>query len=255
MSKIEGAVRELHRVDSIAGADRWIHRIYPSVKLILTVFYIAFVVSYGKYQLPRLILMGVYPIVIFILGDLSFFDALRRLRFILPFVCAAGIFNPLFDRKILFYAGEIGITGGMVSMAALLIKGVYSVLASYLLIATTPVEKICFSLRKMHVPAVFVTQLLLTYRYISVLLEEAQRMAQAYALRSPGQKGVHFKVWGSFAGQLLLRSADRASRVYDSMLMRGYQGEFSCAAVSKCRQRDIGYLLVWLAAFVALRIG
>ena len=71
MSKIEGAVRELHRVDSIAGADRWIHRIYPSVKLILTVFYIAFVVSYGKYQLPRLILMGVYPIVIFILGDLS----------------------------------------------------------------------------------------------------------------------------------------------------------------------------------------
>ncbi len=254
MSKIEGAVREVHRMESLAEKDQWINRIYPLVKLILTIIYIATVVSFGKYQISRLLLMGIYPIVIFVLGEISFRDALRRLRFILPLVCVAGLFNPLFDRQIFFYVGKIKVTGGMVSMATLLVKGAYSVFASYLLIATTSIEKICFSLRKMHVPAAFVTQLLLTYRYISVLLEEAGRITQAYCLRAPRQKGVHFKVWGSLTGQLLLRSIDRASQVYESMLMRGYQGEFRYVSARKCKKGDWFYLLAWLAVFAVLRL-
>ena len=42
----------------------------------------------------------------------------------------------------------------------------------------------------------------------------------AYALRAPGEKGIHFRAWGSLLGQLLLRSVDRAQLVYESMLLR-----------------------------------
>ena len=91
---------------------------------------------------------------------------------------------------------------------------------------TTRMEDLCYALQKLHVPGTFVTVLMLTYRYIIVLLKEMERMTDAYTLRAPGQKGLHYKVWGTMVGQLLLRSMDRAQTVYDSMRLRGYCGEF-----------------------------
>ena len=127
-------------------------------------------------------------------------------------------------------------------------------LAAYLLIASTSIEKICYALRLIHIPTVVVTQILLTYRYISLLLEEAGRITDAYALRAPNQKGIHFKVWGSLAGQLLLRSMDRADAVYQSMVLRGYRGDFSYGAKTVFRTKDIAYLIIWSVLFLLLKI-
>lgn len=118
----------------------------------------------------------------------------------------------------------------------------------------TSIEKICYALRLLHIPAILVTQVLLTYRYVTVLLEEANRMTQAYSLRAPNQKGVHFKVWGTLAGQLLLRSMDRANEVYESMTLRGYRGEFYYTAKEPCKAKDWLYLGVWLALFAVLKV-
>ena len=78
-------------------------------------------------------------------------------------------------------------------------------------------------------------------------------MTQAYSLRAPKQKGIHFKVWGSLSGQLLLRSIDRANEVYESMVLRGYHGEFPYAKVEHFRGEDYGYLLIWLIVLLFLR--
>lgn len=255
MSKLGSAIYEFHTIEKLAGKDRWINHIYPLVKLVLTVIYIGVAVSFGKYDLAHLLLMGVYPIVLFVLGEISFRESFRHLRVILPLVCMVGVLNPLFDRQIVFYVGGFGVTGGMISMTTLLVKGCYSVFASYLLVATTTIEQICCALRQLHVPAVFVTQILLTYRYVSVLLSEANRMMQAYSLRAPRQKGIHFKTWGSFVGQLLLRSMDRAAVVYESMTLRGYQGEFHYAVREKCLGKDYVWLLVWCVVFAGVRLG
>lgn len=97
------------------------------------------------------------------------------------------------------------------------------------LAAFASIEDICRALRQLHVPKVLTSLLLLTFRYISVLLDEAAIMTDAYRLRAPGQKGVHISAWGSFLGQLLLRSMDRATALYESMELRGYHGEFHYA--------------------------
>ena len=104
----------------------------------------------------------------------------------------------------------------------LVVKGVLCFLAVYLLIATTGMERVCAALRQLHIPRVLVTTILLTYRYIVLLLQEGNRISTAYALRAPGEKGIHFRAWGSLLGQLLLRSVDRAQLVYESMMLRGY---------------------------------
>ena len=226
MNRISGAICEIHHMDMLASRDQWVNRIHPLVKLVLTILYISVVVSFHKYDVAGTAGMAVYPMALFILAELSFADSLKRLRLVLPLVC----------------------------LVTLIMKGVFSVLASYLLIATTSVDRLCYALRLLRIPKAVVTQFMLTYRYITVLLEEVNRITQAYLLRAPHQKGIHFKAWGPLAGQLLLRSMDRANEVYDSMLLRGYQGDYAYLRERTAFQgKDLAYLLFWAAVIAALR--
>lgn len=252
MSKINNAIYEIHHMDAIAARDQWVNNIHPLVKFIVTIVYIVTVVSFAKYDLLGLTGMAVYLIAGFILAELSFKECLWRLRIVLPILCAVGLANPFLDR-IPVELGFIRINSGVISMLTLMMKGCFTVIATYLLVATTSIEKICYALRLLHLPKIFVTQVLLTYRYITVLLEEADRITQAYSLRAPRQKGVHFKVWGSLIGQLLLRSIDRANAVFESMTLRGYQGEFRYLDKLRIRWRDALYLLIWLTVIFVVK--
>ncbi|MDD7388847.1 MAG: cobalt ECF transporter T component CbiQ, partial [Lachnospiraceae bacterium] len=253
MNQISNAIYEIHHMDTIASRDQWVNRIHPLVKFVLTVVYIAVVVSFSKYDLIGLMGMVVYPLAGFILADLSFMDSLKRLRIVLPLVCLIGIWNPFFD-QVPLQIGGITVNGGVISMFTLILKGIFTVLAAYLLIATTTIEKICYALHLLHVPGILITQFLLTYRYVTVLLKEVNRITQAYSLRAPNQKGIHYKVWGSLTGQVLLRSMDRANAVYESMMLRGYDGSFAYMGKDiRISVSDVIYLLLWLAVFVIFR--
>jgi cobalt/nickel transport system permease protein len=76
---------------------------------------------------------------------------------------------------------------------------------------------------------------------------------RAYSLRAPMQKGIHRGVWGSFAGQLLLRTFDRAQRVYEAMSIRGFNGEYHTGKIAKIRLTDLSYLMVWSLFFIIAR--
>ena len=253
MSKLSGAIREIRRMDELAARDTWLNRVHPLAKLLVTLACISVTVSFSKYNLVGLLVMAVYPASLFILNELSFPDALRRLRVVLPLVCMVGLFNPFFDREPAASFGSFTVTYGMISMVTLMMKGILAVLSSYLLVASTGIESLCYALRRLHVPAILVTQILLTCRYISLLLAETDRIVQAYSLRAPRQKGVHFKVWGSLAGQLLLRSMDRANEVYESMSLRGFTGEFYDHPKNAFQWKDAWYLILWLLLIAAAR--
>ena len=189
MNKAQQASVELRAMDELAAQDSPMHRLSPLSKLFVTVLYIVVTVSFHKYDISGVFVMVLFPL--------------------------AGY--------------PVGVSGGVISMLTLMMKGIFCLMASFLLAATTSIEDICRALRQLHVPKVLTSLLLLTFRYISVLLDEAAIMTDAYRLRAPGQKGVHISAWGSFLGQLLLRSMDRATALYESMELRGYHGEFHYA--------------------------
>lgn len=253
MSKTNSAIYEINYISELSNRDQWINNLHPLVKLVVTIFYIIIVVSFNKYDLSSLISMFIYPIIISMTADLSFFDSLKRLRIILPLVCFVGILNPFFDKKVLYSIGKISITSGFISMLTLMIKGILTVLASYLLIATTSIEKICYALKSLHLPTILVTQVLLCYRYITVLLKEVNTITDAYSLRAPNQNGIHFKAWGSLTGQLLLRSIDRANTIYESMCLRGYDGDFYFKTKISFIKKDFIYLFICIVSFTILR--
>lgn len=253
MDKLSKAQWELREMDALAAEDSPIHRLHPLCKLLVTIGYIVTVVSFPKYDFTGLMVMVLYPILLFQVSGIPVGTCFYKLRVVLPLVCAVGLANPFLDHTVFLRVGSLTITGGVVSMVTLMMKGVFSLMVSFLLIATTSIDTLCAALRKLHLPSIFTTLLLLTYRYIGVMLNEVSIMSEAYKLRAPGQKGVHISAWGSFLGQLLLRSMDRAQELYDSMVLRGFDGEFYYADVAACRLSDVLYVAACAAAFFVVR--
>lgn len=253
MEKIDRALAEFNEMDELAAGRSLIHTLHPLSKLIITIAYIFITVSFDKYDLFGIITMVIYPVLMFEIAGVSIKACFYKLRLVLPLVLAVGIVNPFLDRGIIAVIGSVRISGGVVSMLTLMMKGVFSLMASFILVATTPMDKLCAALRKVHVPSMIVTLLLLTYRYISVMIEQVSIMTEAYHLRAPEQKGIHISAWGSFLGQLLLRSMDRAQELYESMQLRGFEGEFYYADIEKAGASTWVYTALSAAFFILAR--
>lgn len=253
MNKMQKALWELSAMDDLAARSSAIHSLNPTAKLLVTIAYAAAVLSFGKYRLSGLAVMLLWPVLLFQLSGIPVSLCFYKLRLVLPLVLAVGLFNPFFDRAPLLVLGPLTVSGGVVSMLTLMLKGTLCLMASFLLMATTGIDSLCACLRKLHVPGLLVTLLLLTYRYVGVMTEELAVMTEAYQLRAPGQKGIQRSAWGSFLGQLLLRSMDRAQELYASMLLRGYHEHFHYAPDRPFRPRDALFLSCSLAVFCLLR--
>ena len=254
MNKMDKAFRELTQMDELAAQDSPLHRLNAGAKLLCTVVYIMTVISFSKYDLTGLIPMVLWPVLLFQLGGIYVGTCFYKLRVVLPLVMAVGLFNPFFDRTVVMNVGGFSVTGGVISMVSLMLKGVLCLMASFLLVASTRFDSICGALRAVHVPKVLVTLLLLTYRYIGVMMEELSVMTDAYHLRAPGQRGIHVSAWGSFLGLLLLRSMDRSQELYSAMLLRGYRGEFYYAESRPFKMKDAAFLRVCVMFCVGLRV-
>lgn len=253
MADLTNSLYNLRYMEDLARKTTGIHRLNPVIKLLTTIVFLVVVVSFGKYEILGLLPFLFYPVVIFALADLPAAPILKRVLLAAPFVVGVGILNPLFDHNTVMLLG-IAVSKGWLTFFSLALKCALTVTAALLLVATTGMDKLSSALRALGIPKLFVLQLLLTYRYISVLMEEAARTLRAYALRAPQQKGVQHRVWGSLAGQLLLRTYDRAQRVYQAMCLRGFAGEYNTGAVSRVGSRDLLYLVGWCLFFAAARL-
>lgn len=253
MSNIIDSLNSIKHLDDLSRIKSSIHRIHPVAKVVTTFIYLIAVVSFGKYEISNLISFVFFPVLIFTLGEIPVLPILKKLLLVCPLIIGIGILNPFFDSHMVSIFG-FDISRGWIAFLSILIKSGLTVTASILLLATTGIDKIATALRILKVPRVFVLQLLLTYRYISVLLEEVSRMTMAYSLRAPGQKGISAKVWGSFVGQLLLRTFDRAQRIYQSMNLRGFDGEYHTGGQSRMKVGDFAFISIWCLFFVIARI-
>jgi cobalt/nickel transport system permease protein len=253
MANITQTYYKMFILDELADKETAIHRINPVIKMVVTFIYLLFVVSYDKYDISGLLPLFFYPAVIMSIGDIPLKPMLAGLVIAAPLAIGVGIFNPFLDRTIVSTLGGIGISAGLLSFASLLIKCCLTVFAALLLLSTTGMNKIAAAMHRLHIPQIFIIQLLLTYRYISVLMGETSRVYNAYTLRAPNQRGVSSKVWGSLIGLLLLRTYDRASRLYQAMKLRGFENQYYGVNLDSIQRKDRLYLLGWVVFFIAVR--
>ncbi|HWR05801.1 cobalt ECF transporter T component CbiQ [Sporomusa sp.] len=253
MLKIEANWIDLRYLDALSTQNTSIHRLNPCVKLITTLIFILTVTSSSKYEITGLYPFFLFPAVLVSLGNLPLSLILKRLLIVAPFIIFIGIFNPFFDNTPITKIGSVVISGGWVSFLSITIKLCLTVTTALILVATTGIDPLCSALLKIGVPKIIVVQLLFMYRYLHVLVEEFVRCITAYSLRSFHGEGVQFRAWGSLLGQLLLRSIDRANRIYQAMLCRGFDGEVRLLRTSSLTLVDILYLIFWIIFFLLVR--
>jgi len=211
----------LDELEQLARRDLWVNRLHPAIKIAATLMYVIAITSLSKYALDKVLLFGIVPILIISIGDVPYKGILSKL--IIPSILSIslGIFNPIFDREILMTVGRVGVSGGFISLFTLLIKAIYTISATLLLVSTTTIEALANGLAFYKLPKPLIMLLLLMYRYIGVLLSEVSKTMEAYYLRGHG-KGVHISAWGSLVGQIMIRSYRRSEEIYNAMLLRGY---------------------------------
>ena len=106
MSRLETAFYDLGRLDLLADKNSFIHRLDPRVKVITTLLFIIYVISFDKYEVSRLLPFFIFPALLVGIADLPFNYLLRKLVLVSPFVIFIGIFNPFLDREIILQIGS-----------------------------------------------------------------------------------------------------------------------------------------------------
>lgn len=253
MANIKNSILHINSLEDLTQKNTIIHRIAPIAKLITTVFYMILVISYQPYEISGLIPYIFYPVLLMTLGELPLFPLIKRLIIALPFTLLVGISNVIFNREIVLYVWSFGITEGMLSFCSILIKTVLTVLMVLILISTTSMNDIIYTIIDLKIPSIIVLQIMMTYRYIGILLNEVSTMYYGYRLRAPKEKGIKLKDMAPFLGQLILRSFDRAERIYNAMKCRGFSGDMPIAMKRKLSQKSFIYIITVSGILLLLR--
>ncbi len=253
MSKLTDSLNKIQSLEELAEGTTTIHRLHPMAKMITTIFYLVVVISFDKYNISGLVPFFIYPILLMAIGEIPYKSVLSRLLIALPFSFFAGLSNPFLDRETACFLLGLPVSWGVLSFVSILLKTVLTVMAVLILIATTPMDKLAHQLIRMKIPKIFVMQLMLTFRYIGLLITEASNMMTAYHLRSTRQKGIQMAHVGTFLGQLLLRSFERAEKVYLAMKCRGYNGEYQFIHSEPMKSKDFLYEILLCAGFLLMR--
>jgi cobalt/nickel transport system permease protein len=113
--------------------------------------------------------------------------------------------------------------GGRVALS-IVVKSTLCLATMILLTNTTSFSDLLSVLRRLGVPPLLITVLALMYRYLFVLIAEAGRMQRARASRTfTTRRTQAWKASADLAGQLFVRSTERAERIYAAMCARGWQ--------------------------------
>jgi cobalt/nickel transport system permease protein len=142
----------------------------------------------------------------------------------------------------LFFAGLITLKSNAIIMALMA------------LIATVPVVTLGQAMQRLRLPDKLCHLLLFTYRYLHVFEQEFHRLVTALKIRGfQPRTDLHtYRTYAYLAAMLLVRSYDRADRVYQAMLCRGFHGHFYSLRTFSWQRRDQVFGVLSLLALLAL---
>ena len=229
-------------IDRYASLDSPLHGLEPRTKILAFTALIVGVLSITADKTNIFLVYAFATIILIGISQVPPGYMAARALIILPFIVLAGLAAP--------WKGFAGI-------AVLFARALLSLFLLMLLANTTRFVELLRGLRKLGCPQILVVNLGFLYRYIFVLVEETLRMKQARDCRRVGRAPFkqELKILSSMLGTLLVRSFEKAERMYAAMLSRGYSGDFPVISPKKFSWRDLVFLsLVTIFMVFTLRM-
>lgn len=253
MKKISSSISQMISLDELSNGSSAFHKLHPLAKIIFTLVYIVCTVSAANTDIFFLCVMFIYPAIALPLADIPIVFALKRILPALPFVIFAVITNIIFDRTVIFYFYGIAVTSGVITSAAILLKTLLAVISVVILVSTTRADELIAQLNTLRVPKLLISVTVLCFRYLNTLVNCAADMKNAYLLRAYGKKGVDIRDSGKFLGSLIIRTADKAQRIYGAMTLRGFDGVVYFK-LRKIKIQEIAGVIFLSALLILLRV-
>lgn len=214
-------------IDRYAEMDSPIHRIEPRIKVVS--FGILIVSAVFASTIPAALFFLVVAAALLLVSRLPVRFICTRMKVICVFVIPILILMPITVPGIpILSLGPLAFTAEGLSFAVLVtIRSVTAILLVVTMLGTQRFDTTLKALALLRVPGIIVQMLLFTYRYIYVMIDEFLRIwssmrAKGYTFRFT-RHGL--SMIGNCIGMLLIKSYERAERVYQAMIAKGYAGK------------------------------
>jgi cobalt/nickel transport system permease protein len=247
-----------HLKAHICDASHPVTRIDPRVKLLCAFALLVMVISCRSVAFPLLVSVSGLALC----RSLGSPWRLLALRFSEPLFIAATVVllkmffsgsDPLFSLGVAGYeiaAYREGLREGVL-IASRILGGV-SLLA--VVGFSTPFTELMAALSWLRVPQVLIDVALFAWRYLFLLLEEAQVVYNAQKNRL-GYVGYRRSLssFGTLAGVLVIKAFDNSQSITTAMVQRGYDGDMPVTLQRPLRLVEVASALLFLLAMIALR--
>lgn len=145
--------------------------------------------------------------------------------------------------------GGIAFSSAGIRLCALITLKTNAIVFTLLaLLSTSTIAALGHGLAGLSVPSKLCFMLLSTYRYIFVVHQEYQRLLRAARLRGfVARTNLHtYKTFSHLFGMTLVKSWNRARRVHQAMILRGFNGQFIPLHQPQLAVTDYLFLLLLL---------
>lgn len=246
--------------------DSPIHRTAPPVRVAVA-FVISLVTALATTPMAPLVTLGLGGLFVG-MARLPILGVVRRLLpllFFLLFLWAVLPFTG--EGDVLYVWGPLSIRASGVALAALVsLKSSSILLVLIALVSTMHSFDLGYALNALGMPEKLTFLIVMSARYISVIEREYKKLRNAAKIRGfqPNTSLHAYRTFAHMAAMLLVRSHLRAGRVYNAMVLRGFDGRFDLMMGSQiegvrgCFPQVIGMVISVVALLgveVAVRLG
>ena len=242
--------------EPFADGTSILHRFDARAKLVAALVYCCVVALLGDWR--ALVLAVVFSSGLLGLARPNARLAARRLLVVNAFVAFLWLFVPWsVPGEPLMTWGPVTVTREGVDFSLLLTLRVNAIVfACIALLATSRTVDVAHALRALRVPEKLVVVLFFCVRYIEVIHGEYRRLAAAIKVRGfrPRTNLHTYRTYANLVGMLLVRSHDRAARIYEAMVCRGFTGRLPGPGEGRLRARD-AIAAAGIVAFALLLVG
>lgn len=240
--------------EPFAQGNSYFHRRDPRAKIVGAICYTATIALLTSFS-PLIVALA-FSLVMLFTARLPLAAVGKRLLLINGFTLFLWITLPLtYGGEQYYNLGFLHISReGIVLAAQITLKTNAIILAIIALLTTSTIAELGSGLDRLRFPKKICFLLLYSYRYIFVIHQEYIRLLRAARMRSfsPATNLHTYKTYGYLFGMTLVKSYNRAQRVHQAMLLRGFNGNLVSLYRYHFTPQDLTFLLLLLFSICSL---
>ncbi|MBT9148829.1 MAG: cobalt ECF transporter T component CbiQ [Dehalococcoidia bacterium] len=248
---------EYPQIDKYSDIRSPIHSWDPRAKVvgILCLIFAVVVVPDARMALVGLLV----TMLLVLISRLPLGFVAKRLLLVSPFAlsfCLLILFTHEGGDEIARFSFLSITSDGLERAALIAVRVMAAITLTLCMLSTMKFETTMKALEHLKIPTKLIQLLMFTYRYIFVLVDEFSSMSRSLTSRG-FNKGTNMHTMTTLAkmiGMLLIRSYERADRVYHAMASRGYDGRMETIAEFRMHKTDIVKAITLIATGLALNL-